>query len=942
LQGKLKELTDHILGPDKLRLMCRGQPHDLLLKLREFLLGEDQTSAQIRRGLALSEASRHRPDIGHPMPMQALEVFESDRLAVLRMFPDAADADILKAWLKSSPEYVLASTITEFVKFLEVQSNYTRETIVARALVECLVNTCGSVLHDRHELMNKEPEMTHANMLAIATKTWSRQQQGSEAQYRQMVVKEWVETRAEDIICIMEDNVEQRSPSDEPLWGTLDYKYERLKVNTAFFNFMDFLVNFLDFAYDKGYVFKPSANPPQTWSNEEVVEWIANLRLYDYVDKVRASGVTGAALLECTKVDLECGLEITGEKEREKVWMGLETLRQTAHYESVPRLERETRGLVTLHVPNGAKGGGKMMIHDTAGKSVQIDIPERTVDRTQKMKPGMPFQIKQTYKKFVMNRWQAAKNHAVSDIGGYKGVVPPGQEVNARNRWKGAITKVKIMNLLESKVNRVLRMSQTDETVRLTAMDLSHKDAISVHDFLLVNSVCKQIELSFNNLGPRGATAIANALRDNRSVSEVRMSSCQIGDEGALELADVIRISETLQELDIGDNGLTDRSGVTLFAALAHSPPMRDSGGSKVEGTHTIRRVMLYKNNFSHQTMQAWGKCIKRHQTLLVDMTENPVGDHGVQSMAKVLTKYWQHNRLDLRTMGYGPDGLRFVALVLAKSSWRTVTSLYLSGNPIGPHGAGHLALVLENNLSLLELDLSGCSLGDDGVRMLFKAMEQNEKLEYVDLGDNSISDVGVSYVADLLQAKGQRALTRPHLYPFSLRRVVLSSNHISSEGFGVFAATVTVAHLRTIEVACCKITDNGCRVLAQYLNKNRTLKVIDLSSNLLTADGIWVIAEPLKENESLEAIRVNDNRLADSGARAVASILKFNLSIREVNLAGNGVGTKGAAVLVKVLALRLTPLEVHLHGNPCTRDAEFLALEEKLKRKNRIMTLHR
>jgi hypothetical protein len=33
---------------------------------------------------------------------------------------------------------------------------------------------------------------------------------------------------------------------------------------------------------------------------------------------------------------------------------------------------------------------------------------------------------------------------------------------------------------------------------------------------------------------------------------------------------------------------------------------------------------------------------------------------------------------------------------------------------------------------------------------------------------------------------------------------------------------------------------------------------------------------------------------------------------------------------------------QVHLHGNPCTRDAEFLALEEKLKRKNRIMTLHR
>jgi hypothetical protein len=45
-------------------------------------------------------------------------------------------------------------------------------------------------------------------------------------------------------------------------------------------------------------------------------------------------------------------------------------------------------------------------------------------------------------------------------IGGYKGVIKPGHERNARNLWKGAISKVRIMNLLESKVNRVLRMCQ--------------------------------------------------------------------------------------------------------------------------------------------------------------------------------------------------------------------------------------------------------------------------------------------------------------------------------------------------------------------------------------------------------------------------------------------------------------------------------------------------
>jgi Ran GTPase-activating protein (RanGAP) involved in mRNA processing and transport len=516
-----------------------------------------------------------------------------------------------------------------------------------------------------------------------------------------------------------------------------------------------------------------------------------------------------------------------------------------------------------------------------------------------------------------------------------------GEPRTARSLWKGAILKVKMMNLLESKVNRVLRMSQTSKTVRLCAMDMSFKDAMSLHDFLLVNGVCRQLELSFNKLGSRGATVIASALRDNRTVSELRIASCEMGDDGALEFAELIRLSEYLQEIDLGDNGLTDRSGVSLFAAVARSPPMRDNLGLKIDGTHVIRRVMLYKNQFSHQTMQAWGKCIKRHRSLIVDMTQNPVGDHGIESISKVLTKYWDHDRLDMRAMGYGPTGLRPLTIVLSNSTWRTVTSLYLSNNDLGVYGATHLAGVIEKNLSLVELDLSGCNLGNDGVRHLFKALEHNERLELIDLGDNGITDKGVDYIAELLQAKGERALTRPHLYPFALRSVVLATNDITSDGFAVFSSVVTIAHLRSIEVSCCRITDNGMRVLAQYLDKNRTIKLIDVSSNLLTADGIWVISEPLRNNESLEALRVNDNRLADSGVRAIASILKFNLSIREVNAAGNGIHTKGASVLIKVLALRLAPIEVHLHGNPCSIDQSFLTMEEKLKRKNHIILLH-
>ena len=51
-------------------------------------------------GLALSDASRHRPDIGHPQPMEALNVFEAPRFAILRKFATTCGDAVLAGWQK--------------------------------------------------------------------------------------------------------------------------------------------------------------------------------------------------------------------------------------------------------------------------------------------------------------------------------------------------------------------------------------------------------------------------------------------------------------------------------------------------------------------------------------------------------------------------------------------------------------------------------------------------------------------------------------------------------------------------------------------------------------------------------------------------------------------------------------------------------------------------
>lgn len=939
LNGKLKEMTDKLHGPEAWQKMRFDRPHELVEMLDDLLNGNDETSSDIVRGLSLHDASRHRPDIDHPMPLHSLDVFKDPSLASLRRFAHTAPKKLIDFWQAAAVECLLGSTVQAFLSFLEDETNGSREVLTVKALVEDLVLALRPVVADRGETMSTEPSMVFANMKESSERGWNGQPKDSDSSFRWMVVATWCSEREEDIIAIMESNVEERGRHDTPLWGAMDEKHVRVKVSHPIFNFVDFLTDFVDFAYDKGYVFKPSANSPLDWSNQEVVQWVANLKLKQYVDNCRASGITGLPLLEATKVDLEITLGIFDTKDKEKLWQGLQTLRDQVQFEPMHFNTRETQRLVTLQVPEGAKGGETMVVPDPAGKPVKVAIPEMTMDQTEWMEAGMAFKQRFTFSHTVLNKWQAARNQQMKPIGG--SLIKQGQERTPANFWKGAINKVKVMNMLESKVNRRLRMSQTDEQVRLTAMDLTPKDASSLADFLVVNATVKRLELSFNRMGPEGCAILVKALKENRTVSEIRMSNNNIGDKGATTIAQMLLVNEHVFEIDLGSNNIGEAGGVALLDAGGRSPPVRDALGHKVEGTHVLQRIMLYSNLLGEKACAAWGKCLKRNPKIEVDMTENNVSEGGLAYIAGFLRKFWVHPRLDLRSMGFGADGMRPLSLQLADRRMRTVTTLYLSNNELGPEGAMHLAHVLERSYSLQELDVSGCGMEDEGVRVVAEALQLNQRLEYMDLGDNRLTDTAVQLLATMLATKAKRAQQSSVLFPFSLKRIVLSSNNITSNGFGLLSAALTSSRSTHCEVAHCQVRDDGCRVMAQHLENNKCLRVIDISSNLLTADGLWVMAEALRNNGSVEILRLNDNRLFDSGGRALASILKYNHWIKEVNVSGNGIGTKGVIPITKVLMHRRVGLELWMHGNTFHRDKEATDAIARLERKNQCVAVY-
>ena len=61
--------------------------------------------------------------------------------------------------------------------------------------------------------------------------------------------------------------------------------------------------------------------------------------------------------------------------------------------------------------------------------------------------------------------------------------------------------------------------------------------------------------------------------------------------------------------------------------------------GHRIEGSHTLKRLMLYNNRLGPDTFHAWAKSIKRHPVLEVDLSENEAGDQGVAYVAGYIAK---------------------------------------------------------------------------------------------------------------------------------------------------------------------------------------------------------------------------------------------------------------------------------------------------------------
>jgi Ran GTPase-activating protein (RanGAP) involved in mRNA processing and transport len=214
-------------------------------------------------------------------------------------------------------------------------------------------------------------------------------------------------------------------------------------------------------------------------------------------------------------------------------------------------------------------------------------------------------------------------------------------------------------------------------------------------------------------------------------------------------------------------------------------------------------------------------------------------------------------------------------------------------------------------------LDLCKQSLGADNCLQVTSALRSNSQVRSLMLGTNAIGDLGAEAVANL-------ASINPHI-----KVLYLGCNNIGPEGAQHLQAAL-VGESSTVTGLWLKrnpLGPRGAARIAQILDGNRSLRVLDLvntdlrdegvntvvhaactgtaplqflylSGNALGSSAAVSLARLLREATNIRGLYLSANRLGDDGAALLAQALRENRTLETLELASNGIGPRGARAL--------------------------------------------
>ena len=259
----------------------------------------------------------------------------------------------------------------------------------------------------------------------------------------------------------------------------------------------------------------------------------------------------------------------------------------------------------------------------------------------------------------------------------------------------------------------------------------------------------------------------------------------------------------------------------------------------------------LYNNDMTHRGMESIVTIIKCSTNLThLKISCNPIGDDGIQLFSLVKLEHLIH--LNVEKVGMTEVG------ACALGDWlecnNLLQSLVISENNINDNGLTKILNTIPS--TLVRLIASHCNITCDGAKNIGEILRTTNTLKYLKIPNNPIGDDGISAISDNLHndqtliklvadscefhSKGAESVGRMLEVNKTLKFLSISNNPIGDYGLSAIACGITTntgTALLELYVFNCEIHNQGTKSIADVLERNKTLRRLDISCNHIGDD---------------------------------------------------------------------------------------------------------
>ena len=243
-------------------------------------------------------------------------------------------------------------------------------------------------------------------------------------------------------------------------------------------------------------------------------------------------------------------------------------------------------------------------------------------------------------------------------------------------------------------------------------------------------------------------------------------------------------------------------------------------------------------------------------------------------------------DEINLSRNRIGAEGAQAVADFLSTEGVR-VAALNISHNDIDAEGILGIVEALSTSAAgLVSIDMSANDIGAKGSMEVVAALETNQCLWHLDIGHTGFESSAVIALCDMLR----------HRRNTSLRSLGLSTPYVSKRS-----------------IPCATVIEH----IGLMLKHNRGIQALNLTSFRMDDRAAEILCAYLCTTNSVERVVMPKNNIGFKGASAFAAVLvDRNCSLRHLDLARNNIADDGAVSLAQGLARNATVEELDLADN--------------------------